>query len=92
MIEAKRHVEMIDGMISEMKECVDLVDDSLYDLAPSRIKKNTVYGLLARVNLWRAGYPCNGGKIYYERASNWAEKVRQSEKHSLNPDVYAIWK
>ena len=92
MIAATPHVEMIDWIISEMQACIDLVDNSNYDLSPSRIKLNTVYGILARVNLWRAGYPCNGGKLYYERASNWAAKVRESSKHSLNPDVYALWK
>ena len=92
MIAATPHVEMIDWIIDEMQTCVDLVDNSEYDLSPSRIKQNTVYGILARVNLWRAGYPCNGGKLYYERASNWALKVKESNKHSLNPDVYALWK
>lgn len=48
-------------------------------------------GVLARVSLWRAGYPSNGGKAFYEKAALWGKKVRDSHKHQLTPDVYTIW-
>lgn len=89
---ATPHAEALDWIIEEMEECVDMVDDSNYDLSPSYVKRNTVMGILARVYLWRAGYPANGGTAYYAKAAEWANEVRKSKKHRLNPDIYAIWK
>lgn len=89
--EATPHAEAIDWIISEMEACVDLVDGSTYDRSPSYVKKNTVMGILARVYLWRAGFPVNGGKADYEKAAAWAKQVRDSSKHKLNPDVYKMW-
>jgi hypothetical protein len=91
-LEATTHTEALDWIIQEMEECVDMVDDDDYDLSPSYIKKNTVMGILSRVNLWYAGYPANGGQPYYAKAAEWAKKVKESGKHHLNPDLYAIWK
>ena len=76
----------------EMEECVDMVDDTQYTLSPSHVKKNTVMGILARVYLWRAGYPINGGTADYAKAAEWAGKVVATNQHRLNPDLYAIWK
>ena len=91
-MEATPHVEALDWIIQEMEECVDMVDDSAYDLSPSYVKKNTVMGILARVCLWRAGHPADGGKPFYEKAAYWANEVKKSGKHRLNPDLYKIWK
>lgn len=91
-LESTSHEEALDWIIQEMEACVDMVDDSDYDLSPSYVKKNTVMGILARVYLWRAGYPANGGQPYYAKAAEWAKKVKDSNKHHLNPDVYALWK
>lgn len=91
-LKATPHAEALDWIIQEMEDCVDLVDDSAYDKSPSYVKKNTVMGILARVCLWRAGYPSNGGKPYYEKAAKWAKEVKSSNKHDLNPDIYTIWK
>ena len=49
------------------------------------------------------GYPCprilvacrisaNGGQPYYAKAAYWANEVKKSNKHKMNPDIYAIWK
>ena len=91
-IEATPHADALDWIIGEMEECVNLVDDQTYDKSPSYIKKNTVMGILARVYLWRAGYPANGGQPYYAKAAYWANEVKKSNKHKMNPDIYAIWK
>lgn len=92
-LESTPHTEALNWIIQEMEECLEMVDDSdLYDKSPSHVKKNTIMGVLARVNLWYAGYPANGGTTYYAKAAEWAKKVYDSGKHSLNPDVYAIWK
>lgn len=91
-LKATSHAEALKWIIKEMEECVDMVDDSEYDKSPSYVKKNTVMGILARVYLWSAGYPNNGGKADYEKASYWANKVKESGKHQLNPDFESIWK
>ena len=91
-LEATPHEDAIDWIISEMEECVSMVDDSEFDKSPSYVKKNTVMGILARVYLWRAGFPINGGSEDYAKAAEWARKVKDSGKHQLNPDYEAIFK
>ena len=59
------------------------VDDEDYDLSPSHVKKTVVQGILARVCLFRAGWPSNGGKPYYEKARDYALAVKTSDKHHL---------
>ena len=75
-----------------MEDCLSLVDNKEYDKSPSHVKENTVYGILARVCLWRAGAPSNGGEAFYKKAAQYANEVYKSKKHDLNPDVYAMWK
>lgn len=89
---ATPHAEALDWIIQEMEYCLSLVDNDLYDKSPSHVKKNTVYGILARVCLWRAGAITEGGKAFYEKAAKYANEVYTSDKHDLNPDVYAMWK
>lgn len=89
---ATPHAEALDWIIGEMEDCVEMVDDEIYDQSPGHVKKTVVEGILARVCLWRAGYPANGGKPYYEKAARWANEVKKAGKHQLNPDIYAIWK
>lgn len=91
-LESTPHKEAIDWIIDEMEDCVDMVDDTQYTLSPSYVKKNTVMGILARVYLWRAGNPINGGTADYKKAAEWAGKVVATKQHKLNPDLYAIWK
>lgn len=89
---ATSHAEALKWIIAEMEACVELVDNADYDKSPSFVKKNTVMGILARVYLWSAGYPNNGGKADYEKAAFWANKVITSGKHKLNPDYEDVWK
>ena len=91
-LKATPQAEALDWIISEMEETIDMVDDELYDDRPSYVKKTVVQGILSRVCLTRAGYPTNGGKPYYEKAALYAKAVRDTNKHSLNPDVYEMWK
>ena len=49
-----------------------------------RVSKSAVRGILARVCLTMAGFPLND-KSKYAEALKWAEKVRDSKLHSLNP-------
>lgn len=92
-IPATPHAEALDWIIQEMEDCINMVDDSKYDGSPSHVKKTSVEGILARVCLWRAGYPSNGGKAFYEKAAKYAKAVYDSHKHKLHQgDIYAIWK
>lgn len=91
------HDKALDWVIGEMEGCLDLVDDEEYDFSPSHVKKTVVEGILARVCLFRAGYPSNGGKSFYEKARDYAHMVMESGKHKLtstegNPDnIYLMW-
>lgn len=90
-MEATSHKEAIEWIIQEMKDCVNMVDDSKYDKSPSYVKKNTVMGVLSRVYLWHAGEFCQGGQESYKQAAYWAHEVVKSNKHKLNPDVFKMW-
>lgn len=97
-IESTPYPDALDWVIQEMDDCIELVDDEDYDLSPSHVKKTVVQGILARVCLFRAGWPSNGGKPYYEKARDYALAVKTSDKHHLiqtegNPDnIYLLWK
>ena len=92
-MEATPHGEALDWIIAEMEECLPMVDDSAYDGSPSHVKKTVVEGILARVCLWAAGSPNEGGKGYYEKAAKYAKAVVDSQKHHLHQgDIYALWK
>lgn len=91
--EATPHAEALDWIIQEMEDCIDMVDDSNYDQTPSYVKKTVVEGILARVCLWRAGKPSDGGAAFYQKAAKYAKAVYDSKKHKLyQEDIYAIWK
>lgn len=89
---ATSNAEALDWIIKEMEDCIPLVDKKEYDKSPSHVKETSVYGILARVCLWRAGKPSDGGEAYYKKAAQYANEVYKSKKHDLNPDVYAMWK
>ena len=90
---ATPHAEALDWIIQEMEDCIDMLDDKEYDKSPSHVKKTIVEGILARVCLWRAGYPSEGGQPFYEKAAKYAKAVYDSKKHKLyQNDIYAIWK
>ncbi len=92
-LEATPHAEAMDWIIKEMEDCIDMVDNSNYDKSPSYVKKTVVEGILARVCLWRAGYPSMGGNEFYQKAAKYAKAVYDSKKHKLyKGDIYAIWK
>ncbi len=90
-IESTPHADLIDWVIAEMEDCISMVDSEKYDAKPGHVKKTTVEGMLSRVCLWRAGYPSNGGKPFYDKAAKYAKAVYDSKKHDLNPDLYAMW-
>lgn len=57
-----------------------------------RISQTTVEGILARVCLFRAGYPFTDSSSYwFSQALNWSNKVINSGNHSLNPSYSQIF-
>ena len=81
---ATSNAEALDWIIKEMEDCIPLVDKKDYDKSPSHVKETTVYGILARVCLWRAGKPSNGGEPFYKKAAQYANEVYKSQKHNLS--------
>lgn len=66
-----------------------------------RAHKTAAMGLLARVNLYRAGYSLRqSGQMqrpenymdYYEDVLKWTEQLISSDKHKLNPDYEQIFR
>ena len=57
---------------------------------PVRISKQVVRGILARVNLYMAGYPLLLTD-HYKDAAYWAKKVIDANENALNPDYHQIW-
>ncbi|MBV4358195.1 RagB/SusD family nutrient uptake outer membrane protein [Pinibacter aurantiacus] len=61
----------------------------------SRVSKSAVDGILARVYLYMAGYPLNGGKggaaAMYDSSLTYSQKVINSGLHSLNPSYSQIF-
>lgn len=57
-----------------------------------RVSKSAVRGILARVNLYMAGYPLKDVSRYAE-ASKWAKKVIDDTQaaHTLNPEYHNIF-
>lgn len=97
-IAATPHADALDWVIQEMEDCLSLVDDEAYDLSPSHVKATVVQGILARVCLFRAGYPSNGGLPFYKKARDYALAVKTSAKHQLTStegkpeNIYLLWK
>jgi len=83
--------EIFDFIIKEMEEAESMVYDATKFQSMGRISKSTVQGILARVYLKQAGYPINKGKPAYEKALYWAQQVKTSGYHHLNPDYKAVF-
>ncbi|WP_343702566.1 RagB/SusD family nutrient uptake outer membrane protein [Chitinophaga sp.] len=55
-----------------------------------RVSKTAVQAILARVNLYMAGYPLQD-ESRYEEALKWAKKVAESGEHALNPSYEQVF-
>ncbi len=78
-------------ILSEMTAAEQIVNDvDPSQQQPVRINKQVVRGILARVNLYMAGYPLLLTD-HYKDAATWAKKVIDANKNSLNPDYRQIW-
>ena len=84
--------EVLSWAAAEMEACLASVTDNVA-VAPSRITRNTVRGILARVYLFMAGESVVGGdkKDFYGRAMAQADSVISSGQHKLNPDYSQVF-
>jgi len=72
-----------------------LAEGKVYDIdaskqQPVRVSKQVVRGILARVNLYMAGYPLLE-TARYQDARDWAKKVVDANKNALNSDYTQLW-
>lgn len=103
---ASSQYEVLRWSADEMEACVDFYEELYWknagyqkedqDLAPSRVCKNTVHGILARVYLFMAGQTVmlegeDTRANCYERARNHAKAVIDSKVHKLNPDYSQVF-
>lgn len=79
-------------VLSDMEEAEKLVLPANVVGFGGRVNKSAVRGLLARVNLFMAGYPLQD-KSRYVAARDWAKKVMDDTEagHELNPDYAQIF-
>lgn len=89
---ATSQAEILKWCVSEMEDCVTYFGDSV-ELAPYRVTKTTVEGILARVYLFMAGATVNitDKTPLYTKAAYWAHEVITSGKHHLNPSYSQIF-
>lgn len=103
---ASSQYKVLSWAAREMEACVDFYEELYWknieyqkedqDMAPSRISKNTVHGILARVYLFMAGESVtlegeDTSGSCYAKAMSHAKAVIDSEVHQLNPDYSQIF-
>ncbi len=77
-------------IIEDMEEAAELVPTAAELLSPGRVSRSTVYGMLARVALYMAGYPLNEPGMY-AKAKEYAQKVIDTGTHALNPSYQELF-
>ncbi len=82
--------DVYEFVIREMEEAEALVNEITAHNHSSRITKSAVQGILARVCLYKAGFP-NHDESRYSGALEWAKKVIASGYHELNPDYSNVF-
>ncbi|GEP94592.1 RagB/SusD family nutrient uptake outer membrane protein [Chitinophaga cymbidii] len=84
--------EVYTQILKDMEEAEGLVLSSPAAITAGRVNKSAVRGLLARVNLFMAGYPLQE-TARYTAARDWALKIMDDMEagHRLNPDYQQIF-
>ena len=82
--------EVYAQVLKDMTEAIDKCRPADFFNYSSRVSKTTVQGILARVTLTMAGYPLLD-KSKYTEALHWANEVKNSGLHSLNPSYSQIF-
>ncbi|HVI43685.1 MAG TPA: RagB/SusD family nutrient uptake outer membrane protein, partial [Chitinophaga sp.] len=82
--------EVYTFIVKEMMEAESLVKPITAYSYGGRVTQSAVRGMLARVNLYWAGFPTNKPDKYKD-ALAWAKKVIDSGYHHLNPDYAQVF-
>lgn len=77
-------------IIADMEEAAELVPPAAQLQSPGRVSRSTVYGMLARVALYMAGYPLYEPGMY-ARAKEYAQQVIDTGTHALNPSYQELF-
>lgn len=93
MLASSPQEEVLAWCVDEMEQCLVSISDDVAN-APSRVTKNTVFGILARVNLFMAGETVRNvdKQACLRAARDYADSVMVSNKHRLNPDYSQAFK
>jgi hypothetical protein len=82
--------QVYDFIISEMTQAETMVLPITSYNENGHVNQSAVQAMLARVCLYKAGFPYNDHSKY-TLALQWANKVIQSNLHALNPDYTQIF-
>ena len=89
MIAKTPQLEVLDWVAAEMEACLETAREDI-SVAPYRVVKTTMQGILARVHLFMAGVSVQttpDQKIqHYKEAQKYADAVISSGLHQLNPN------
>ena len=77
-------------IITDMEKAAALVKPAAMVTGGGRVSKSAVWGLLARVNLYLAGYPFNEQERYKD-AMVYAGRVINENFHALNPSYTQVF-
>jgi len=77
-------------IIRDMEEAAPLVRTAAELQSPGRVSQSTVYGMLARVALYMAGYPVKEPGMY-AKAREYAQKVIDTGSHALNASYEQVF-
>lgn len=83
--------EVYQQIVKDMEKAYTLVSTATEVGFGGRVNKSAVAGILARVNLYWAGFPLNETSRY-QQAADWARKVIESGEHRLNPSYEQVFK
>ncbi|MDI3320669.1 RagB/SusD family nutrient uptake outer membrane protein [Pinibacter soli] len=88
-------IAVYEQIVNDMKAAENKVFPITKFNYASRVSKSAIDGILARVYLYMAGYPLNGGKAgataMYDSSRTYSQKVINSGLHSLNPSYSQIF-
>ena len=95
MCAATPQLEVLKWCVSEMEACLSSIGNNVSE-TPSRVTKNAVFGILARVNLFMAGQSVkttDAEKLAcWTAARDYADSVIVNGAHKLNPDYSQVFK
>ena len=81
-----------DQIIADMTVADSLVQPITFYGFGGRVSKTTVEGILARVCLYRAGYPFTDDHLpWFKQSLYWSNKVIGAGIHSLNPSYTQVF-